>query len=196
MAVTYQHFLLVGLLVALSGLAYAENAGPPPVPRFEPAPCPKLPGADELAKAGCGYLVVPENRSRPSGSTIRLMVAKYPARSPEKRADPILVSRSSFADMYWTFAQMLAHHTSTGCNLRTGDLLGSGTVSGKTPESRGCLLERPWRGSEPLKMPDGSDRSFLADGDEVIIRGECSKQGFRRIGLGECRGTITAAVAK
>jgi hypothetical protein len=90
MAVTYQHFLLVGLLVALTGPAYAENAGPPPVPRFETAPCPKLPGADELAKASCGYLVVPENRSRPAGITIRLMVAQYPARSPEKRADPIV----------------------------------------------------------------------------------------------------------
>ena len=90
MAVTYQHFLLVGLLVALHGLAYAENAGPPPVPRFEPAPCPKLSGADELTKASCGYLVVPENRSRPSGRTIRLMVARYPARSPEQRADPIV----------------------------------------------------------------------------------------------------------
>src|SRR5262245_42950525 len=86
----YQHFLLVGILVVLPGLAYAENAGPPPVPPFEPTPCPKLPGADELTKANCGYLVVPENRSRPSGRTIRLMVAKYPARSPEKRADPIV----------------------------------------------------------------------------------------------------------
>src|SRR6185436_16190592 len=83
-------FLLVGLLVALHGLAYAENAGPPPVPRFEPAPCPKLSGADELTKASCGYLVVPENRGRPSGRTIRLMVARYPARSPEQRADPIV----------------------------------------------------------------------------------------------------------
>ena len=90
MAVIYKHFLLVGLFVALPGLAYAENAGPPPVPRFEPAPCPKLPGADELTKASCGYLVVPENRSRRSGWTIRLMVARYPARSPEQRADPIV----------------------------------------------------------------------------------------------------------
>ena len=90
MPVTYQRFLVVGLLIALPGLAYAENAGPPPVPRFEPAPCPKLPGADELAKASCGYLVVPENRSRPSGRTIRLMVATYPARSPQKRADPVV----------------------------------------------------------------------------------------------------------
>src|SRR5215471_323084 len=90
MAVTYQHFLLVGLLGAVPGPAYAVNAGPPPVTRFEPAPCPKLPGAEELAKASCGYLVVPENRSRPSGRTIRLMVANYPARSPEKRADPVV----------------------------------------------------------------------------------------------------------
>jgi len=71
-------------------LAYAESAGPPPVPRFETASCPKLPGAEELAKATCGYLVVPENRSRPSGRTIRLMVAKYPARSSEKRSDPVV----------------------------------------------------------------------------------------------------------
>src|SRR6476620_10124102 len=89
MAVIYKHFL-VGLFVALPGLAYAENAGPPPVPRFEPAPCPKLPGAEELAKANCGFLVVPENRSRPSGRTIRLMVANYPARALQKRADPVV----------------------------------------------------------------------------------------------------------
>jgi pimeloyl-ACP methyl ester carboxylesterase len=71
-------------------VARAEDITPPPVPRFEPAPCPKLPGAEELAKASCGYLVVPENRSRPTGRTIRLMVAKYPARSPEKRPDPVV----------------------------------------------------------------------------------------------------------
>src|SRR5262249_29949499 len=90
MPVTYQRFLVVGLLVALPGLAYTENARPPPVTHFDAAPSQKLPGADELAKASCGYLVVPENRSRPSGRTIRLMVATYPARSPQKRADPVV----------------------------------------------------------------------------------------------------------
>ena len=90
MRVTHQHLLLFALLLAPPTVARAAQAaeGTATVPRFEPAPCPKLPGADELAKASCGYLVVLENRSRPTGRTIRLMVAKYPARSPEKRADP------------------------------------------------------------------------------------------------------------
>src|SRR5712671_3414795 len=92
MRVTHQHLLLFALLLASPTVARAAQAaeGTATVPRFEPAPCPKLPGADELTKASCGYLVVPENRSRPDGRTIRLMVAKYPARLPEKRADPVV----------------------------------------------------------------------------------------------------------
>src|SRR6476469_8641056 len=92
MRVTHQHLLLFALLLASPIVARAARAaeGTATVPRFEPAPCPKLPGAEELAKASCGYLVIPENRSRPTGRTIRLMVAKYPARSPEKRADPVV----------------------------------------------------------------------------------------------------------
>lgn len=111
----------------------------------------------------------------------------------QRRMSPMLVSRGSFRDMYWTFAQMIAHHTSTGCNLRTGDLLGSGTVSGPTVDSRGCLLERTWRGQQPLAMPDGSERKFLMDGDEVIFRAHCEAPGARRIGLGECRGAVVSA---
>ncbi len=124
--------------------------------------------------------------------TLEVWVASQSMR--EKRMPPMLLSKGSFREMYWTFAQMLAHHTSTGCNLRTGDLVASGTVSGPTPESRGCLLERTWRGTQPLRMPDGSDRKFLQDGDEVIIRGSCVKQGFRKVGFGECRGVVTPAV--
>ena len=92
MAVTHQHILLLALLLASPTVARAAQAaeGTATVPRFEPAPCPKLQGAETLAKASCGYLVVPENRSRPNGRTIRLMVAKYPARSPEKRPDPVV----------------------------------------------------------------------------------------------------------
>ena len=89
-AVTRRHLLLLTLLLAPPAVTRAEDNAPPPVPRFEPAPCPKLQGAEALAKASCGYLVVPENRSRPTGRKIRLMVAKYPARSPEKRADPVV----------------------------------------------------------------------------------------------------------
>ena len=89
MAVCHRH-LLLALLLASSALARAEDIGPPKVPRIEPAPCPKLAGAGELAKASCGYLVVPEDRSRPNSRTIRLMVAKYPARLAEKRPDPVV----------------------------------------------------------------------------------------------------------
>ncbi|HTO72428.1 MAG TPA: fumarylacetoacetase [Gemmatimonadales bacterium] len=113
--------------------------------------------------------------------------------TPRMRADgaaPFMVSRSDFARLYWTMGQMLAHHTSNGCNLRTGDLLGSGTVSGPTPDSRGCLLERTWRGSEPLALPNGESRKFLEDGDEVIFRGYAEAPGRVPIGFGECRGVI------
>jgi fumarylacetoacetase len=88
---------------------------------------------------------------------------------------------------------MLAHHASNGCNMRAGDLLASGTISGPEPDSRGCLLERTWRGTEPLKLPTGEERKFLADGDEVIVRGYCLREGTRKIGLGECRGIIAPA---
>lgn len=103
---------------------------------------------------------------------------------------PVRVSRASFADMYWTLGQMLVHHTSNGCNMRPGDLLASGTVSGPDKDSRGCLLERTWRGTEPLQLPSGERRAFLENGDEVIMRGYAERDGFRRIGFGECRGTI------
>jgi fumarylacetoacetase len=107
----------------------------------------------------------------------------------DKMRQPMLVSRGSFRDMYWTFAQFVAHHTSNGCNLQVGDLIASGTVSGTTKESRGCLLERTWRGTEPLELPTGETRKFLEDGDEVIFRAYCERDGLR-IGFGECRGVV------
>jgi fumarylacetoacetase len=107
-----------------------------------------------------------------------------------KMSKPEVISRGTFTSMYWTLAQMVAHHTSNGCNLRPGDLIGSGTISGREKSSRGCLLELTWRGSEPLVLPSGEQRRFLEDGDEVVLRGWCEAAGFRRIGLGECRGRI------
>jgi fumarylacetoacetase len=89
---------------------------------------------------------------------------------------------------------MVAHHSSNGCPLRPGDLIGSGTVSGPEKENRGCLLEVTWRGAEPLALPTGEIRTFLEDGDEVILRGFCEGRGYRRIGLGECRGKILPAL--
>jgi fumarylacetoacetase len=105
------------------------------------------------------------------------------------------VSAGSFTEMYWTLAQLVTHHASNGCNLRPGDLLASGTVSGATKESRGCLLERTWRGAEPITLPSGETRAFLADGDEVIMRGYCERPGYQRIGFGECRGRVIPARA-
>jgi fumarylacetoacetase len=107
---------------------------------------------------------------------------------------PMRVSRGSFRSMYWTLSQMVAHHSSNGCPLRAGNLIGSGTVSGPEKANRGCLLEMTWRGTEPLELPTGETRQFLEDGDEVILRGWCETPGFHRIGLGECRGVVTAAL--
>jgi fumarylacetoacetase len=105
-------------------------------------------------------------------------------------AEPVRLSRGNFRDMYWTVAQLVAHHTVNGCNLRPGDLLASGTISGPAKESRGCLLELTWRGSEPIALPNGETRKFLEDGDEVILRAYCEREGVPRIGFGECRGVV------
>jgi fumarylacetoacetase len=108
-------------------------------------------------------------------------------------AGPVPLSRSCFSRMYWTLAQMVAHQTSNGCPIRPGDLFGTGTVSGPEKINRGCLLELTSNGREPLTLPSGSTRTYLADGDEVILRGTCERAGYRRIGLGGCRGTIVPA---
>ncbi len=106
--------------------------------------------------------------------------------------EPVRLSRGSFRDMYWTIAQLVTHHASNGCNLRPGDLLASGTVSGPEKESRGCLLELAWRGSQPVQLPNGEQRRFLEDGDEVILHAYCQRDELR-IGFGECRGRVVAA---
>jgi fumarylacetoacetase len=108
--------------------------------------------------------------------------------------EPVRLSSAYFKEMYWTFGQMLAHHTSNGCPMRSGDLIASGTVSGPDKGNRGCLLELTWRGTEPLHLPDGEQRTFLQDGDEVILTGHCEREGFVRIGLGQCRGIVEPAL--
>jgi len=108
----------------------------------------------------------------------------------EKMKSPVRLSRASFCDSYWTPAQLVAHHTSNGCNLRPGDLLGSGTLSGSTPDSFGSLMELTQAGRNPLTLPGGETRAFLQDGDEVIQRGRCTREGFATIGFGDGRGTI------
>jgi fumarylacetoacetase len=106
------------------------------------------------------------------------------------------LSSASLADMYWTPAQMLTHHASSGCNLQAGDLFASGTVSGPDAGSQGCLLEITRRGASPVVLPTGEERKFLHDGDEVIMRAFCEREGAARIGLGECSGLIVASPAR
>ena len=106
---------------------------------------------------------------------------------------PFLLSESNPRDLYWTPAQLIAHHTSNGCNLQTGDLLATGTISGPAEASAGCLLELTRNGAKPILLPTGELRTFLADGDEIILYGFCEASGHPRIGLGECRATILPA---
>lgn len=113
------------------------------------------------------------------------------ARMRDDGFEAVRVSRGTTRDLYWTLSQMVAHHTSNGCNLKPGDLIATGTISGQEKESRGCLIERTWKGSEPFTLPTDETRTFLQDGDTVILRAFCERDGAR-VGFGECRGNITA----
>jgi fumarylacetoacetase len=139
-----------------------------------------------------GYLNDDENKKL-GGLDINLEVYIQTEKMRIEHIEPHLLSRSNTRDLYWTIGQMLTHHASNGCNLQTGDLMATGTVSGKEKSERGCLLELTWRGTEPLELPSGEQRRFLEDGDEIIMKGFCEREGFRRIGLGECRGRILPA---
>lgn len=138
------------------------------------------------------YLDFEEDR----GLDLTLEVSIRSQKMREENADPFRLSRGSFRDMYWTMAQLVAHHTVNGCNLRPGDLLASGTVSGAAKDSRGSLIELTWRGSETLTLPTGEQRRFLEDGDEVVMSGWCEREGAVRIGFGEVRGIVLPARAE
>jgi fumarylacetoacetase len=134
-----------------------------------------------------------DHNKKYGGLDINLQVYIQTEKMRDENIEPHMLSRSNTKDLYWTIGQMLTHHASNGCNLQTGDLIASGTVSGKEKNERGCLLELTWRGTEPLTLPNGETRRFLEDGDEVIMRGYCEREGFRRIGFGECRGRVIPA---
>ena len=102
---------------------------------------------------------------------------------------PQVITRTNFQNLYWSVAQQLAHHTVNGCNLQAGDLLASGTISGATEDSRGCMLEITWRGANPLKLANGETRKWLEDGDTVTITGWCEGDGYR-VGFGEVSGRV------
>jgi fumarylacetoacetase len=162
-----------------------EALAPFRIPAFERAPDDPRP---------MPYLLSDDDQ-RDGGVDITLEVLLASARMQQESIAPVTVSRGNFRDMYWTMAQMVAHHTSNGCNLMAGDLLASGTVSGPERESAGCLLELTEGGKRAIPLPTGEERRFLEDGDEVILRGWCERPGYRRIGLGECRGLILPAAS-
>ena len=146
----------------------------------DPAPLPYL--ASEQDRLHGGFAITVEAWLR----TARMRADGAPSHR---------LSRGSSLDLYWSFAQMLAHHASGGCNMRPGDLLGSGTISGPTRDSRGCLLELTWRGAEPLTLPNGETRAFLEDGDELTLTAYAEREGVPRIGFGQCTGEVRAASA-
>ena len=126
------------------------------------------------------------------GIDVRLEVAVASRRMRDEGCAPVTLCRSNLRFLYWTFGQMVAHHSSNGCNLRPGDLVASGTVSGPEAEARGCLLESTRGGKEPVSLPTGESRRFLEDGDEVALSGRCERAGFASLGFGECRGVIVS----
>jgi fumarylacetoacetase len=149
-------------------------------PDGDPAPLPHLTAAQDQAAGGLDIVM-----------EAFLLTAKMRGAGEA----PFRLSRGSFADVYWTVAQMVAHHASNGCNLEIGDLMGSGTVSGPERESWASLLELTQRGKERITLANGETRGYIEDGDEIILRGHCAKAGFARLGFGECRAVIAPAAA-
>ncbi len=147
-------------------------------PGGEPAPLPYLDG--------------PENRNGAFDIGLEAWLETAAMRRAGRAA--VRLSHSSFADSWWTAAQMLTHHSVNGCTLRPGDLLGTGTQSGPAPDEAGSLLELTRGGREPLELGEGESRTFLEDGDRVILRGACERPGARRIGFGEASATVLPAL--
>lgn len=139
------------------------------------------------------YLRCERNQSK-GGFDIQLEVWLQASVDQDQSASPVRISSTSFRHQYWTAGQMLAHHTSGGCAVRSGDILGSGTISGPTDSEAGAMMEITRAGANPVSLGDGEQRAFLEDGDTVIMRGWCSRPGFRRIGFGECRGQVVEPV--
>ncbi|MDQ6681558.1 MAG: fumarylacetoacetate hydrolase family protein, partial [Pseudomonadota bacterium] len=138
------------------------------------------------------YLDSAANR-RAGAIDIRLAVWLQTAAMRENGEPAVRLMQSNFRDAYWTLAQLVAHHTSNGCNLQSGDLLGTGTQSGPEEGQGGSLLELSLGGKQALRLPNGETRTFLLDGDTVILRAYCEREGCARIGFGDCAGTVLAA---
>ena len=152
----------------------------PPRPEGDPKPLP--------------YLW--SERDQETGAfAIDLEVYIASARMREEGMEPMRLSRGPASNMYWTAAQIVTHHASNGCNLQPGDLLGTGTISAPTEDGFGSLLEITRAGKQPVTLPTGETRTFLADGDELILSGRAAREGYVSIGFGACRGIIAPAPA-
>lgn len=138
------------------------------------------------------YLESEQNRQQ-GAIDLQLEVLIQSQKMKNEQIAPALIAKSGFADSYWSVAQMVAHHSSNGCNLRPGDLLGSGTQSGAQMNQVGSLLESTLGGKQPIDLGNGEQRLFLQDGDSVVLRGRCEREGFRSIGFGEAQGTVLPA---
>ncbi|MFC5694701.1 fumarylacetoacetase [Pseudomonas sp. GCM10022186] len=154
------------------------RAAQPARPEGDPQPLPYL--LDEADQANGAF-------------DIELEVLILTAAMREQGLAPQRLALSNTLNMYWTVAQMVAHHSVGGCKLQAGDLFGSGTLSGPQPEAFGSLLESTFGGKQPISLPNGERRTFLEDGDEVILRARCQREGYPSIGFGECRGVLLAA---
>jgi len=130
-----------------------------------------------------------EADSRAGGFSIEVEMYLRTPKSPA----PVRLSHGNYNSSYWTPAQLIAHHSSNGCNLQPGDLVGSGTISGPAPDSAGSLLELTQGGKAALELPSGEARTFIEDGDEVIERARCAREGHATIGFGEAAGRVLAA---
>lgn len=150
----------------------------PPRPEGDPTPLPYLWDADDQAHGALGLTL-----------EVFLLTAAMRAAG----AAPVRLSRGPATSMYWTLAQIIAHHASNGCNLNPGDLLGTGTISASTRDGFGSLLELTTGGRDPVALPNGEQRGFLKDGDEIILRASADADGFVPIGFGECRAIILPA---
>jgi fumarylacetoacetase len=165
-------------VVPLAALEPFRVAASPRAER-DPKPLPYLYDADDEASGAFD---------------VTLEVLLLTTRMRAAGAEPFQLSKANLRDLYWTPAQLIAHHTSNGCNLQPGDLLASGTVSGAEEDSAGCLLELTCGGKQQIQLPNGESRAALEDGDEVILRGFCQREGLPLVTLGECRGVVAASI--
>lgn len=172
--------------------SFATTISPWIVPMEALAPY-RVPAAERPQgdPAPLDYLDAPDLRGAAIDVTLEVLLESR--RMREAGMAPVQLSRGNLRDLYWILAQLVAHHTSNGCNLRPGDLLATGTISGPEEGSEGCLLEMKHR-AEPIRLPTGETRIFLEDGDQVTLRGHCEAPGLPRIGFGECIGRIIPAV--